>query len=529
MQALNPRGTDRDKIMKLAKASVLSLFLLSAGCGSSPVPKVDEIEAMINAGDLGHAQAAILKVAEAEPANRRVALLDGRIAVDMGNYDRAQSKLAPLLGDPALGAQARVWLARARLMAGQPREATKLLGAPPYDSALAFAVAGGAQMAAGDAEAADALLAQGLAAFPQSADLKVLAGERALQEGDRPRAASLVTEALKAAPKDVQTQLFAARVALAGRDLAAAERHFNAVLALRPKHQTALLGKAAIAYDRGDKAAAEKILTDAAETLGQNALAVGYFRAQIAYDAGKVEEANAILLKLGNADRFPPAVMLAGLVAAKRGQHEQAIALLNRFLSQGGEDGRARVALAEAYLATGDKAPAWKALQPVADAANAPAAVLGLAARITTDLGLPSAAGYKARQAAAANPGPQGQQLAAADAAIRAGNWAKADAIYGDLLARDPASTNIILRNNAARAAAERGDLPRAVALGRRAAAVAPNDPIVLDTLAWAMFRSSGPTPEALGLMRRALAAMPGNPEIRQHALAFQNALQRPR
>lgn len=511
--------------MRAAKASIIALFIALAGCGAPSVPKPDEIEAMLNAGDVVSAQKAVLRASEADPRSARVAFLDGRIALELGNFDRAQTKFQSLLADPTLGAQAKVLLAKTRLMAGKPREALDLLGKGPYQDGLSFAVAAGAKMADGDFDQADALLGQGLAAFPQSTDLKVLRGERALQDGDRAQASQLATEAVKASPKDVQALLLAARVALVGGKLTDADRYFDAVLALRPKHQTAMLGKATIAYDRGDRAGAKAILDQAAAAMGQNALAVGYFRAQLAFDAGKTEEANSILLALGEVGQFPPAVMLSGLVASKRGQHEQAVAMLNRFLQQGGEDGRARVALAESLLALGDRQAAWKALQPVADAANAPAAVLGLAASLTSELGLPNSAGYKTRQAAAANPGPQGQQLAAADAAIRGGDWAKANAIYTQLLAKDPGSTNVILLNNTAMAATELGDLPRAVAMGRRALAAAPNDPIVLDTLAWALFRSGGPSPEAVSLMQRALAAMPGNPEIRQHALAFQNAM----
>lgn len=511
--------------MRASKAAISALFFALAACGSPSVPKPDDIEALINAGDFLTAQKAALAAGEANPGDPRITFLDGQIALALGNYDRAQTKFQALLNDPAMGSRAKVLLAKTRLMAGQPREALDLLGNGPYADGLAYAVAAGAKMATGDFDAADVLLAKGLAAYPQSTDLKVLVGERALQDGDRDRAGQMAGEAVKASPKDVPAQLLAARVALIGGKLDEADRHFDAVLALRPKHQTAMLGKATIAYDRGDRDGAKAILDAAANAMGQNAIAVGYFRAQLAFDAGKTEEANSILLGLGEVGQFPPAVMLSGLVATKRGQHEQAVALLNRFLQQGGEDGRARVALAESYLALGDRDAAWKALQPVADAANAPAAVLGMAADLTGQLGLSSSATYKSRQAAAANPGPQGQQLAAADAAIRAGDWAKANTIYTQLLAKDPASSNVILLNNAAMAATQLGDLPRAVAIGRRALAAAPNDPIVLDTLAWALFRSGGATPEAVDLMRRALAAMPGNPEIRQHALAFQGAM----
>ena len=89
----------------------------------------------------------------------RLLLDDGRVALELGNLDRAQSKFQALLTDPALGAQAKVLLAKAQMMAGHPNEARTLLGAGPYQSGLAYSVVAASHMADGDLDAADGVLA----------------------------------------------------------------------------------------------------------------------------------------------------------------------------------------------------------------------------------------------------------------------------------------------------------------------------------------------------------------------------------
>jgi tetratricopeptide (TPR) repeat protein len=108
--------------------------------------------------------------------------------------------------------------------------------------------------------------------------------------------------------------------------------------------------------------------------------------------------------------------------------------------------------------------------------------------------------------------------MASADKAIRAGNWKAADGIYASLLRDNPQTDNVVLLNNAAFARLELGDAKSAVALGRRALALAPNDPTVLDTVGWALYKAQGPSPEAVALLRRAVSAMPDNANIRRHA-----------
>ena len=81
----------------------------------------------------------------------------------------------------------------------------------------------------------------------------------------------------------------------------------------------------------------------------------------------------------------------------------------------------------------------------------------------------------------------------------------------------------VVLLNNDAYVKINLGDANGAVALARQAAALAPNDPTVLDTLGWALFKAGGANAEAASVLARAATMQPGNPTIRAHLLAVRS------
>ena len=246
--------------------------------------------------------------------------------------------------------------------------------------------------------------------------------------------------------------------------------------------------------------------------------------AQMAMEAGDFNRANQLVQSLPADAEMPYIIMLRGIIAGGRGQNEQAISLLQAYLTHGGEGAAARLALSHAYVAIGDKARALITIKPLADAANANGQVLTLAAQLATEQKRPEAASYQARAQAAAKQDPIGADMTAADRAITSGNWAKADTIYQRLLAQSANGGNVVILNNAALTRLHMGDKSQAVALARRAAAAAPNDPVVADTLAWSVFQQDGASAEVIALERKALAAQPGNTEIRSHAAMIANS-----
>jgi len=88
------------------------------------------------------------------------------------------------------------------------------------------------------------------------------------------------------------------------------------------------------------------------------------------------------------------------------------------------------------------------------------------------------------------------------------------------LLEQQPESPTVL--NNLAWIYQQRGD-PRALALAERAVRLAPDHPLVLDTLGWLLYEN-GAKARALGLLRRAASVAPTDSSIRQHLAAIQAA-----
>ena len=513
--------------MKTGKALVFGILLITSACSPNSVPKPDDVIAAINAGEYSTARILVRNALDADPANRQLAFLAGQVETELGNVEMVKTLLTPLLNDKQYGEKAPILLAKAYLVSGNGAEALALIEEAEKKTALAYAIHYGALMLTESPEKAVAVLEEGLTKFGDSADLMVLDGDRALALGDFAKAKAIAQDLGQRKTFHFESMLFAGRVAMMDRRFADANKFFDAALKRRPKNQAALLSKVSMAYDQGNKVEAKKLLTIALEELGESNGSVAYFRAQMAFDAGEYDKAHKLLAGIGKASALPSVAMLSGLVAAQRGQTEKAIAQLTSFLKNGGEDGRARFALASALMSVDQAADAWPVLKPLADSANASPQVLSLAAKLAASLKKPEAAGYSARLAVASKADPLRPQMMAADKAIAAGKWAEADAIYSKIRIENPGSTNVILLNNAALAKLELGSGAEAVEIGRTALKIAPNDPIVQDTLAWSIYRTSGATAEAVALMRSAADSMPGNPEIRQHAMIISNAMRK--
>lgn len=511
---------------KLVNLALVALLLVNSACSSLSGDTAQDVKAALAEHDYAAAQIHVTNALQADPANKELLYLNGKIALEMGNTDLATSEFTKLINDAAYGEKSRPLLAKAYLMGGNPQQALTTLDGSKRDSDTGQAVKISALLAIGKSDEANRLLDSAVVQFPQSVDLGVLVGARQMALGDLDGARATAEGLVKSAPSDPDALLFAGREALSRRDLASAEAHLAALVKMEPWHQTGLLALAAIFRDRGDQAGADRYLKQAQAKAPGNPVSI-YLRAQMAYDAGDLDQATKILETAPKEGAPLPALeMLNGLVSAKKGNHEIAIASLQAFLSQGGEDGRARVALATSLDAVGDKAQAWQVLKPVANAANATAGTLKLASRLAQAAGDAGAPTYSQRAIALAKPDPNAPQMKLAEAAIAAGDWQKADRIYAGLLANGNRD-NIILLNNAANARLELGDAPGAVSLARQAVALAPADPIVLDTLGWSLYKAQGDGPEVRKLLAQAVQAMPGNVEIRRHVTTVSNAASR--
>jgi len=506
--------------MKIVNVCILAFLIGASACSSSSVPESDKAAQAFARGDVAAAAIHIKNALENQPNDPKLLDLGGRIALNEDSHDLAKARFAALLAVAPDYPDVRTHLARAELMTSGGAAALKALGSEPARSAETIAVLVAANLQLNKPEQAFVVLDKGLAAFPDSPDLLAMRGERSLAEGDMAAAREAAGRALRVAPGNAEALLLSAHVALTERHPDEAARQFASVLRARPNNIAALIGRAAILSGQGKKDEAEQLFAKAAALPDSRNRIARFFLADMAFRAGDIQRANTILTPLSDFEAYPPAMALAGLVAMRRGSSELGISLLSRYLADGNDDVRVRYALADALARVGDTAGAWSVLRPAAEAANANMAVLRLAATLTQKLKEPAAAIYRARFDGRKAGDPIGSQMKAADAAISANNWKKADAIYASLLAKDPQSQNIILLNNAALARLELGDRAQALAFARRAASIAPNDPLVADTLGWILFQMSGRTAEVVALMRRAAEGQPNNAEIQRHVMA---------
>jgi len=102
------------------------------------------------------------------------------------------------------------------------------------------------------------------------------------------------------------------------------------------------------------------------------------------------------------------------------------------------------------------------------------------------------------------------------DAELQLANLAAARVAYEKLLKLQP--DNALVWNNLAHVAFAQND-KTATGFAERAHALRPNDPVVIDTLGWLLFRQ-GEIDSGLALLRNARLRDSTNPEIRYHLAA---------
>jgi putative PEP-CTERM system TPR-repeat lipoprotein len=116
----------------------------------------------------------------------------------------------------------------------------------------------------------------------------------------------------------------------------------------------------------------------------------------------------------------------------------------------------------------------------------------------------------------AARPGTPAIRRELATAYMRTGRTAEAIRLHEELLQANPSNAGIV--NNLALLYQRAGDR-RALDTARRARALAPDNPAVLDTYGWILVQRGDPQ-RALRPLRNAYARAPGIPEIRYHLAA---------
>ena len=477
---------------------------------------MEAARASFESGKARIALAQASKAIEANPQSAEARMLAAEIAMALGNPDRAITELKLVAPDAPEAAEANLKLAAAHLANGNFRMTKQLLDGAPLDSALAYFVNASLSMAEGDNASAFGFVADGLENFPEDELLVTLDAKRLFMSAQPAAAAERLAPVLSVSPAVPEAHMLAGQMLLNKREPVRAQEHFEKVLTVRPAQQTAMLAMAAIARDRGNETEAARWIKETSKYSAPQPLGL-LFAAQMAYDGGDMDRANELLESFPpELSRLPQYQRLAGFIAAARGQRQVAINALLRYTEETDGDVLARRLLAENLAAQEKYDEAWDAISPVVGHPQADGATLILGLRLAEQTGKGNNEAIRAALAQRDKSPSLAKPMLEAGKAIRAGDWAKADAIYTPLAdgkgAKDP-----VLLNNAAAVKSKLGKHEAAVALARRALALAPSSPEIMDTLGWAIWQSGESPAEARAMLAKARSAAPKNREIANH------------
>ena len=201
-------------------------------------------------------------------------------------------------------------------------------------------------------------------------------------------------------------------------------------------------------------------------------------------------------IKLGNAQ-----------LAAGRG--EEALQSFSKAMKLGQQSPEAQAAIVVSLLRAGKNDDAAKVLADIRQRApnSAPLAELDGDVKFASKKYTDAAAVF--RKALAQNPTPN-LVVKSHRALALAGNKAEADAVLSDWIKKNPKDTSIRLYD--ADLALRTGDFGRASQQYRALLEAQPNDPVLLNNLAWAMWQQKDP--QALAIAEKAHAAAADNAAV---------------
>lgn len=384
------------------------------------------------------------------------------------------------------------------------------------------------------------LAASALASQSPGAEGKLAKARSLLARGDVAGAKLAVEADLNADPRDADALVLAGNLVRDRYGLRPALPWYDRALAVQPDHKDALFEKAATLGDAGRAREALAVSRILLRTSPNNAQAF-YLQAVLAARAGNWDLARTLTYRIGRRmDGIPGLLLLRAAVSLQAGANDEAIGALRTLIAKQPGNAKAVRLLGLAMWRAGDMrdaidvlhplnvrgdryalAIAGRAFEAMGDLSGA-AALLDRAAR--AGVSAPTAEAFAALDTfLAANPDNASAQRAAADRALSRGEWDAATALYASLSKR--LGDNDPLRLINAGWAAIGGRNPAAaVALGARAYALAPMNPLA--TASYGSFLArGGSNAKAVSLLEKAVAMVPDDPRFAEELAAARKAL----
>jgi putative PEP-CTERM system TPR-repeat lipoprotein len=428
------------------------------------------------------AQAAARILIEKRPQSASALALAGWAALGANDRDAARrhfdAALALRPAQPsALRGHAELDLAEGRA-ADAVRRYEALIAQQP-DETLVLALADLQRRGAGGEAAALETLRRAVKAQPDAPQLLAALVEQLLRRGETEAALTLVQKAVSAHPRQpAYVDILAGAQLHAGREDDAL-RTLGELAELMPDAPQPLVRKAALQVRRHDYAGAVESLNRARRSAPDDL---------------------TVLSDLARAQ-------------AAAGRHETAIDLARTVQSKAPDRGLGSVLLGDIHAAGRDLPEAERAYRLALKAEPDSAAAATKLHALYLESGRGADAAALATSWFAAHPNDTALRLQIADRAAAAGRLKEAAQLYERILARDAA--HVAATNNLAWVLGELND-PRALALARRAAALAPANPDVLDTLGVLLLRE-GDVARGVETLAAARALAPERPDLRLH------------
>ncbi|WP_309751356.1 tetratricopeptide repeat protein [Novosphingobium sp.] len=491
---------------------VAAMLLALAACADSPAESFAKAQKEYAANNYAAARIHLANALNEEPGNRAMLLLKAQTLIALGDGEGAAAALQQLVGTAKPTDQLAELSAEAALLRGASDVSTAFLTG--IETAEADRLRAMAAIQKGDLPLAAQHFEKGLARGGNARLYADYARFR-LMAGDLPGATDMAAKAARLAPGGIDTLLVSGEIAVRRGDLNSALGFYDQAQRLYPASIAALVGKAAVLGDLGRTDEMKPLVAKAAQAAPKD-LGVIFLQVKLAASAKDWTRVRDLVQPLETTlAPISPVRLMYGEALLRLNLAEQAIAQLRPLAQALPANREVALVLAEALLVSGDPQAAMALLKPFADSPLARRAELVLMARIAKAAGSPAAAGYQARANA---PQPQSltRDMADADAAMRAGNWAGAVAAYDRVLAVTD-GRNVMVLNNVAYAQLILGNTAKALEFADRALKLAPANPSVLDTAGWAQFKSGSNPERARQLLRKAAQLAPKNMTIRAH------------
>lgn len=419
-----------------------------------------------------------------QPTNVDAAQLLTGLELQRGNADAAREHLRRLLTLKEFHSR-QDYLNLVRLLnQNVPAETLfgvldTLLESRPDDTEALFAYSLAAT-GLGQAQRADKASARLLELQPDVDEALLLRAQILLQAGQSQTAGELLRGFLRTHPRHTQARLTLARVLLAGKDYVGARNAFESVLKQDPANGDARLAAALLAGQLGDRHTARAQLLKLSGNAKQ-ADQANFYLGKLAEDAGDVDQALDRYARVKAGEHYADALLRRASLLAGRGDLDAGIDLLATAASES-DDNRLRFLLAQSdLLLQGNR---------------------------------PQQAEAIINEALVQDPDSMDLLFARSMVLDKLNRTAEMERDLRRILEIDPKNANAL--NAWGYTLANRGErLDEAHTLISRALEQSPDNPYILDSLGWVLFRK-GDLVGAETHLRRALSLMP-DAEIYAH------------